>query len=137
MHGLSAEHGRLLRVGEAARVNAWVPYSRFAVGVTLEADDGRLFPGYHAENASFAASTCAERVALGAAIAADARVFVRIAITSASMEPAPPCGICCQAPVEFAPAMEVFAVASSGRTIRWTLAELLPAPFTPASLGND
>ena len=34
------------------------------------------------------------------------------------------------------PALEVFAVTPDGRSARWSLAELLPAPFTPASLEN-
>jgi cytidine deaminase len=38
--------------------------------------------------------------------------------------------------VEFAPALEIFAVTPDGLTARWSLAELLPAPFTPASLEN-
>jgi cytidine deaminase len=30
--------------------------------------------------------------------------------------------------------LEIFAVTPDGRTARWSLAELLPVPFTPASL---
>jgi cytidine deaminase len=106
------------------------------VGAALESDDGRVFVGCNVENASYPAGTCAERVALGAAVAAGARRFVRVVITSAAVAPTPPCGICRQALVEFAPALEVFAIAPDGRTSRWSLADLLPAPFTPASLEN-
>jgi cytidine deaminase len=126
----------LRQAADRARANAWCPYSGFPVGAALEAQDGRLFAGCNVENASYPAGTCAERVALGAAVAAGARSFSRIVITSAAMEPTPPCGICRQALVEFAPALEVIAFAPDGRSTRWTLAELLPAPFTPASLGN-
>jgi cytidine deaminase len=126
----------LRQAADRARANAWCPYSGFPVGAALEAQDGRLFAGCNVENASYPAGTCAERVALGAAVAAGARSFSRIVITSAAMEPTPPCGICRQALVEFAPALEVIAFAPDGRSTRWTLAELLPAPFSPASLGN-
>jgi cytidine deaminase len=126
----------LRTAADAARGNAWCPYSHFPVGAALETDDGRVFPGCNVENASYPAGTCAERVALGAAIAAGARRFVRIVITSAAVAPTPPCGICRQALVEFAPALEIFAVTPDGLTARWSLAELLPAPFTPASLEN-
>jgi cytidine deaminase len=127
----------LLRTAaDAARAHAWCPYSHYPVGAALEADDGRVYVGCNVENASYPAGTCAERVALGAAIADGARRFVRIVITSAAAEPTPPCGICRQALVEFAPALEIVAVTPDGRTASWSLAELLPAPFTPASLEN-
>jgi cytidine deaminase len=117
-----------------ARANAWCPYSQFPVGAALQSDDGRVFVGCNVENASFPAGTCAERVALGTAIAAGARRFTRIVITSSAHDPTPPCGICRQALVEFAPDLEISAVALDGRVARWSLSELLPAPFTPASL---
>lgn len=126
----------LRTAADAARANAWCPYSHYPVGAALETDDGRVFAGCNVENASYPAGTCAERVALGAAIAAGARRFVRIVITSAAAAPTPPCGICRQALVEFAPALEIVAVTPDGLTTRWSLAELLPAPFTPASLEN-
>lgn len=131
-----AEHEPLRAAADAARANAWAPYSHFPVGAALESADGRVFAGCNVENASYPAGTCAERVALGTAVAAGARRFVRIVITSTQQEPTPPCGICRQALVEFAPALEVYAVTPDGRAARWSLAELLPAPFTPASLEN-
>jgi cytidine deaminase len=38
--------------------------------------------------------------------------------------------------VEFAPGLEVVSYTISGSTARWSLADLLPAPFMPASLEN-
>ncbi len=131
---MSIDH--LRTAADAARANAWCPYSHFPVGAALETDTGRVYVGCNVENASYPAGSCAERVALGAAIADGARRFVRIVITSAAAAPTPPCGICRQALVEFAPALEIVAVSPNGLTARWSLAELLPAPFTPASLEN-
>jgi cytidine deaminase len=131
---LPSQHEPLRQAADAARANAWAPYSRFPVGAALETDDGRIFAGCNVENASYPAGTCAERVALGTAIATGARRFVRIVITTEAADPTPPCGICRQALVEFAPMLEIFAVSPDGRTARWSLAELLPVPFTPASL---
>lgn len=126
-----------LRVAaDAARANAWCPYSHYPVGAALETDDGRVFAGCNVENASYPAGTCAERVALGTAVAAGARRFVRVVITSAAVEPTPPCGICRQALVEFAPSLEIVAITPAGKIARWSLADLLPAPFTPSSLQN-
>lgn len=126
----------LRTAADAARANAWCPYSHYPVGAALETDTGRVYVGCNVENASYPAGTCAERVALGTAIADGARRFVRLVITSAAAAPTPPCGICRQALVEFAPALEIVAVTPDGLTTRWSLAELLPAPFTPASLEN-
>ena len=126
----------LRAAADAARANAWCPYSHYPVGAALETDDGRVFAGCNVENASFPGGMCAERNALGAAIAAGARGFTRVVITSNAVEPTPPCGICRQALVEFAPALQVIAITSDGRILRWSLSDLLPAPFTPASLEN-
>lgn len=127
---------RLRTLADGARANAWAPYSRFPVGAALEADDGQVFVGCNVENAAYPAGTCAERVALGTAIAAGARRFVRVVITSAAVDPTPPCGICRQALVEFAPALDVVAFAPDGRSARWSLTDLLPSAFTPASLAH-
>lgn len=133
----TSEHiGRLREAADAVRANAWCPYSHYPVGAALEADDGQVYVGCNVENASYPAGTCAERVALGTAIAAGARRFTRVVITSAAHQPTPPCGICRQALVEFAPDLEVIAISPHGQSARWSLAELLPAPFTPASLEN-
>lgn len=132
----SHDLSHLRDAADAARANAWCPYSNYPVGAALETVDGRVFAGCNVENASYPAGTCAERVALGTAIAAGARRFARVVITSAAHQPTPPCGICRQALVEFAPDLEVIAISSQGQSARWSLAELLPAPFTPASLEN-
>jgi cytidine deaminase len=127
----------LRAAADAARANAWCPYSGYPVGAALEAEDGRIFAGCNVENAAYPSGTCAERVALGAAVAAGARRFSRLVITSAATEPTPPCGMCRQALVEFAPALDIVALTPDGRSAHWSLAHLLPSPFTPSSLAHD
>jgi cytidine deaminase len=126
----------LREAAEAARSQAYCPYSNYAVGVALEAEDGRVFVGCNVESASYPAGICAERSALAAAVANGARRFRRVVIVSGAAQPTPPCGICRQALVEFAPTLEVVSYAASGSAAQWSMADLLPAPFMPASLEN-
>jgi len=118
----------LTNMARAAQANAYAPYSKYAVGAALEADDGRVFVGANVESASLGLTVCAERVALGAAIATGARRFKRIVVVTESSPPAAPCGACRQMLVEFGCDTVVEAVGPGGSR-RWLLSELLPNAF--------
>ncbi|MGQ0646249.1 MAG: cytidine deaminase [Gemmatimonadaceae bacterium] len=113
---------------------AYAPYSRFRVGATLVTDEGIEFHGCNVENSSFPAGICAERAALSAAVAGGHRRFSLLVVATEATEPTPPCGLCRQALVEFAPKLQIVSAALDGRRVSWHLDELLPAPFTPDSL---
>ncbi len=72
---------------------------------------------------------CAERVALGTAIAAGARAFRAIVIVADTKLPVSPCGACRQVLAEFAPQLEV-VLANRSEVQRFSLAELLPRAAT-------
>ena len=120
------------RAREAMR-NAWAPYSEFRVGAAIEAADGRVFVGCNVESASYGLTICAERMALGAAVAAGARSLKRVAVTTEVEPPAAPCGACRQLLAEFGLNLEVIAAGPTSER-RWTLAALLPDAFTKESL---
>jgi cytidine deaminase len=124
---------------EAARAMeaAYAPYSGFRVGAALLTSGGGIASGCNVENASYPAGVCAERVALGTAVAQGHREFLALAIATEAQEPTPPCGICRQALVEFAPDLVVLSVTRGGREARWTLQDLLPHAFTPHSLDHS
>jgi cytidine deaminase len=122
----------IARAREAMR-NAWAPYSEFHVGAAIEAEDGRVFVGCNVESASYGLTICAERMALGAAVAAGARSLRRIAVTTEVDPPAAPCGACRQLLAEFGLKLEVIAVGPSTER-RWTLGALLPDAFTKETL---
>ncbi|MGK7864758.1 cytidine deaminase [Falsiroseomonas sp. E2-1-a4] len=126
----------LLGAAEAARARAHAPYSGFRVGAALLCEDGSLQTGCSVENASYGATICAERVAVGAAIAAGRRRFQAIAIAGPAGVALSPCGICRQVLSEFSPdgALRVVMRAADGSAQEATLAALLPNAFGPADL---
>lgn len=111
------------------RENAYCPYSKFKVGAALLAESGMLYTGCNFENASFGAGTCAERVALGTAIAKGERKFTAIAVAGGD-HPLSPCGICRQALSEFGDII-VICTDSKGENFEvYKLSELLKNAFT-------
>ena len=70
---------KLLELALDARKNAYVPYSGYAVGAALLAEDGRVFTGCNVENAAYGNTLCAERTALVKAVSEGCRRFTKIA----------------------------------------------------------
>lgn len=126
----------LLERATAAMERAYAPYSSFKVGAALLGVDGSITEGCNVENAAYPAGICAERVAVGAAVAGGVRTFAAIVIVTEADVPTPPCGMCRQVLVEFAPQLEVISVTRGGAQAKWSMSELLPAAFTPTSMGR-
>lgn len=120
----------LVDLASKAREAAYAPYSHFAVGAALETADGSVFTGCNVENLSFGLTICAERVALGAAVAAGHRQFRCVAIVSDSKEPVSPCGACRQMLAEFAPDLRILSANLSGDREELSLTHLLPRAAT-------
>ncbi len=120
---------KLIEAAQAARKQAYAPYSKFLVGAAVLAEDGAITAGANVENASYGLTICAERVAVGAAVAAGARKLTAVAVVTSGG--ASPCGACRQVLAEFGGAMDVVLVDADDPTkVRaMTLDVLLPEQF--------
>jgi cytidine deaminase len=118
----------LVALALAARSKAYAPYSKFAVGAAVKCKSGAIFVGANIENRSFGLTICAERVAIGAAVAAGERDFVAMAVTADSDEPIVPCGACRQFLAEFAPDLAIVSATVRGQRKVDSLLRLLPDP---------
>lgn len=128
----------LIEVAKTAQQAAYAPYSRFRVGAALAAG-GEVFTGANIENASYGLAVCAERNAIAAAVLRGHRNIEAIAVITDSQPPASPCGMCRQVLAEFCAdpaATVVVAFNPAGERRQWTVAELLPAGFSPAQLAS-
>ena len=123
----------LMSMAKKASLNAYVPYSRFPVGAALECDDGTVFTGCNVENAAFGSTICAERTAIGNAVSAGAREFLKIAIAGGKngeiTDYCPPCGICRQVLSEFCGEDFEILLYNGENFKNYRLSELLPFGF--------
>jgi cytidine deaminase len=123
----------LVLAAEAAKA-AYAPYSHFAVGAALRAEDGRIFTGCNVENASYGLAICAERNAVAHAVAEGAQRFDAVAVMTENG--VTPCGACRQVLAEFGPEMTVVVGDAAGGRRVYAMKDLLPDAFTPAQLNR-
>lgn len=114
----------LVEAAWSAREKAYAPYSNFQVGAALLSSDGRVFGGCNVENISYGLTNCAERVAIGAAVAAGVRDFVAVAVVAETGVPISPCGACRQVLAEFG--VPLVILANRQEQLEFSLEELLP-----------
>jgi cytidine deaminase len=121
----------LFEQARKVRERAHAPYSRFPVGAAVLYADGSVVTGCNVENSSYGLSVCAERSALAAGVAQGRGKPVAVAIVVDTPTPCPPCGMCRQVMLEFAPKeLPVRSRNLKGDEARYSLGELLPHAFT-------
>lgn len=124
----------LVDAARAALMQAYAPYSRFRVGAALRSRAGQVVTGCNVENAAFPAGICAERAAVANAVVQGVRDLEELVVVTEADDPTPPCGMCRQVLYEMAPGLRVTSLTTRGDRATWSIADLLPHPFTSGAL---
>lgn len=112
-----------------ASENAYSPYSKFPVGACVLTENDKTYCGCNFENSSFGLTICAERNAIGSAIADGERKIKAIAIYSPKMDKCTPCGACRQVISEFADENTDVILKIGDELKVYKISELLPETF--------
>ena len=115
---------------------SYAPYSKYHVGASLLAKNGKIYTGCNIENIAFGPSNCAERTAFFKAISEGVREFEAIAIAGGHLgeiqDYCPPCGVCRQVMREFCnDDFKIILIKSENQHKILTLKEILPESFKP------
>ncbi|GAB3645837.1 cytidine deaminase [Glycomyces tarimensis] len=111
---------------------AYVPYSKYPVGVAGLVDDGRVVAGCNVENASFGLTLCAECGMVSELAATGGGRLVALACVDGHGRPLTPCGRCRQLLYEHG-GPECLVDADPAPT---TVGALLPGAFGPDHLNE-
>lgn len=150
---LNNQDQALVDAARRAAVNAYAPYSHFAVGAAARSASGKVYTGTNVENASYGLVICAEVSAITAAVSAGDYDIETIAVAGWKFWPeeaaraadqmagvVTPCGRCRQVISEAAGVasrdVRVLCANKSGDEVAVrTIADLLPEAFGPGDLG--
>ena len=125
------EKETLVELAFQAMDNAYAPYSNYHVGAALLTNDGNVFLGANIENASFGATSCAERNAIFSAYSNGYRKdeIAALAIVSDGDKLAGPCGICRQVLSELLNQDTPIFLSNRKEELDTNIHELLPMQF--------
>jgi len=110
--------------------HAYVPYSKFPVGVAALVDDGRMITGANVENASYGLTLCAECALVSSLHMTGGGKLVAFACVDGHGNALMPCGRCRQLLYEHSAEGMLLATVSGIKTID----EVLPDAFGPRTL---
>lgn len=126
----------LEQLAEQVAKHAYAPYSTFSVGAAIKTAAGNIYSGCNVENVSSGLTVCAERNAVGAAIAAEGtamkvvEVFVTNKNAAGETIHCSPCGACRQVLAEFSAPDTKVTYRGVEKNIDTTMGDLLPDGFT-------
>lgn len=125
----------LIAAAREAMGRAYAPYSGFAVGAAVRADNGRIYSGCNVENAAYPEGLCAEASAIAAMVNAGAQRLSEVCVMGKGDALVTPCGGCRQKIREFAVGSTAIHICGpDGIRMTTSLDELLPHSFGPENL---
>ncbi len=124
------EYNELLEKAKLASEKAYAPYSKFKVGACVLTENDKIYTGCNFENSSFGLTICAERNAIGSAIADGEQKIKAVAIYSPNTKHCYPCGACRQVMCEFVShhGLDIITEAENGLDIK-NFNEIFPEGF--------
>ena len=128
---------KLINEAFLAMKNAYAPYSNYHVGAAVLLNDGKIIYGANIVNASYGATSCAERNALFAAYSMGYRSedIKELAIVSDGANYlAYPCGICRQVIKELVSSDTKIHLSNKKESKTVYIDEILPGSFTAKDL---
>ncbi len=127
---------QLLEQAALAQQRAYAPYSNFAVGCAIAADQ-LIFNGCNVENVSYGLTLCAEASAIAAMVTAGKQQITEMVIIGPSSQLISPCGACRQRIAEFATANTLIHLAQNNAIVKsFTIDNLLPHSFNKKHLAD-
>ena len=117
-------------LAKEAMKKAYVPYSKFPVGVAALVDDGRLISGANVENASYGLGLCAECSLVSALTMTGGGRLVAIVCVDADGNFLAPCGRCRQLIFEHGGNEALLMTPDGAKEMR----KMLPWAFGPENL---
>jgi cytidine deaminase len=128
----SVDWDGLRSVAIEAMRKAYVPYSRFPVGVAAIVDDGRVISGCNVENASYGLTLCAECTLVSTLIMSGGGKLIAFTCVDGDGGALMPCGRCRQLLYEHSAEGMLLETVSGIRTID----EVIPDAFGPRTLAT-
>ncbi|TFB73265.1 cytidine deaminase [Cryobacterium glaciale] len=132
MSGFAVDWAALRAQALAAMKTAYVPYSKFPVGVAALVDDGRVVSGCNVENASYGLTLCAECGLVSALHRSGGGRLVAFTCVDGNGGILMPCGRCRQLLYEHSAPGMLLETVSGVKTID----EVLPDAFGPRQLAE-
>ena len=115
--------------------NAYAPYSKFSVAVSLLGKNTTIYTGVNVENGAFPQGMCAEAAAIGKMVTDGCTKIAEILVMADTKKPTTPCGGCRQRLMEFSKAdTPVYLCNLEGFLEETTIGKLLPGAFNLNSI---